>query len=711
MYWTRRGFLAGCAGIPFLRISSSLGRPYPGLTYRDYSNCLPDFLTGVAEAAYRGRNQKLETLTTPEAVAGYQQWARETFWEIIGGKLERTPLNYRSLGSFDRPGYRVEKIVYESQPGLPVPANLYLPSSGSPPFPGVLFQMGHSLNGKAAATYQRCCQGLAQLGFVVLGFDPMGQGERAYYPREDGYMTRLDSADEEHSRPGRQMLLIGDTSTRLQLWDAVRSLDVLASHPLVDPERLASTGQSGGATLTMLLAAADDRLKVAAVSSGNTENVACADFNPPGSTDDAEQNLLNSGPVRFDRWDLLYPFAPKPLLITVSARDWFGTYSSRYQTSGWEEYQKLEEVYGVLGKSSQIQWLDGPFPHNLGFDFRLEIYRWMLRWLKADEEAAAGLEDEPPTRLEEDRTLWVTGSGNVRELGSETPFSLNLKRAGQIRRPAGAGNLTDLLALERPAGQPSEFSRLGSRPSGTIELEAVEVQSVPSVWVPAWMFLPKERGRKALVIVEPSGRSNRWKEGELYQTLANRGVTVCAPDLRWIGDLRPRFSEGARNHAAWHQDEEAWSWGSLILGRPLLGQRVDDLLAVIAAVGSHPETQGLRITLAARGALTVPALCAAALSPKVESVLLDSGLASFQSIVETEDYQHPFANFVTGFLSQTDLPEIAGSIAPRSLTLAATVDGSGRTLSAGRVRDIYGDSAGLKVTEAGMWSLESLESL
>ena len=103
----------------------------------------------------------------------------------------------------------------------------------------------------------------------------MGQGERVHYPDAYGYRTRLASADDEHTVPGRQMLLVGDTATRWQVWDAVRSLDLLATHPLVDPRRLGSTGQSGGGTLTMFLACVDDRLAAAAVASGNTENFAC----------------------------------------------------------------------------------------------------------------------------------------------------------------------------------------------------------------------------------------------------------------------------------------------------------------------------------------------------------------------------------------------------------------------------------------------------
>src|ERR1700693_5307701 len=151
-----------------------------------------------------------------------------------GGSAGLTALVPADLFAASRDGYRLEKVVYESRPRVFVTANLYVPSTGKPPYPGVLFQMGHSLLGKGYASYQKCCQGLARLGYLVLAFDPMGQGERIYYPDASGHSTLRTSADDEHSHPGKQMLLVGDTASQFQLWDAVRSVDYLASQPLVE---------------------------------------------------------------------------------------------------------------------------------------------------------------------------------------------------------------------------------------------------------------------------------------------------------------------------------------------------------------------------------------------------------------------------------------------------------------------------------------------
>jgi len=672
---------------------------FAGAGYRDYSRCLPDYLHGLARQAYERRNEEIAKLKTPVAIRERQRWVRDTFWKLTGGMPERSPLNARTTGSFERPGYRVEKVVYESRPGFHISANLYVPATGTPPYPGVLFQMGHTTNGKAGDLYQRCCQGLVKLGYLVLGFDPMGQGERTYYPGRLPFVSRL-GADEEHTAPGRQMLLFGDTSTRLQVWDSVRSLDYLAAHPLVDPKRLASTGQSGGGTNTMLLAAVDDRLAAAAAACPISENYACANFNPPGSTDDAEQNFVESGPVGFDRWDLLYPLAPKPLLVMVSDRDFFGTYSPNYIASGHEEFEKLEKIYAALGHSDRIAWHSTPMPHGLAYDMRLQIYNWFERWLKGSSEP---VRVEPATAPEPDATLFVTEKGSVvQSLGSETPFSLNRKRTG-----AGAPlELAELLGVER---SPARAVVLGRTSFAKVSIEAIEIPSASGVWVPAWLFQPKKAdpAKPLLLVLEQGGRTH-WHEGELYERLAAEGCVVCAPDLRGAGDLTPEFSRGAARHAREHANDEHWAWASLILGKPLAGQRVTDILALIGALRARPEFAGRRVAVAAQGIPVVPALFAAALEPAVQSLYLAGGLVSFRDLVDTENYRHPFGNFVPRILNHTDLPVLVAQLAPRRVVLAGVVDAAGSRMDPAKVRQLYARASNVEVKLEQEWRAESL---
>ena len=631
------------------------------LNYRSYSRALPDYLTRLAKEAYTRRQQALNGLTTPAAVKARQVWVRDTFWKLTGGQPARTPLNLRTVGEFRRDGYRVEKVVYESQPGLVITANLYLPD-GIGRFPGVLFQMGHSLNGKAAEPYQKCCQGLARLGYVVLAFDPMGQGERTYYPQPNGTLTRLDSADEEHTLPGRQLLLAGLTSTQVQTWDAVRSLDVLAAHPSVDPRRLASTGTSGGGTLTMMLGAVDDRLACAAISCGNTENYACQSFIAPGSVDDAEQNFVGGGPLGFDRWDLLYPLAPKPVAFVMSGRDFQGTYSPNYLVDGRQEFARLERTYQVMGQSAdRLRWVETPLPHSLSEPLRIEIYQWFERWLKG---SSRRIVNEPPVSPEPDETLWCGGTGNaVRDFSSRTPRQLIPAPRTQ---PADWAKLTG--AELRPTAR---LKVVGQTRFGPVGIQAVEVQSELEVHVPAWLYAPAN-AKHCILLLEDSGKSTRWQEGNLYHRLTLRGVAACAMDVRGLYDLRPALGSGAAAYAISHFEEEFWAWGCLMLGRPLIGQRITDILAVVTAL----KARGLTVELAASGRLIPAALLATVLDAAIARLTITGPVPSFRAIAAAEEYKQPMADWIPNILSYSDLPDAAQSLGLRLRTVGRLDTGS-----------------------------------
>jgi hypothetical protein len=208
-------------------------------------------------------------------------------------------------------------------------------------------------------------------------------------------------------------------------------------------------------------------------------------------------------------------------------------------------------------------------------------------------------------------------------------------------------------------------------------------------------------------LLEPGNRG-RWREGDLYQSLAARGHIVCAADLRGIGDLMPEIGRGSALYARDHGDDESYAWASLILGRSLVGQRVTDLLAVAAALHARPEAKGRQLIVAARGKTTVPAQIAAALDPAIDRLYLAEGLLSFESVVRTEAYRAEFANFVPRLLLHTDLPEIAASLRPRRVVLAASVTASGTPADPQEIRRLYPDA---EVRSNGIWSPEVLNSL
>ena len=655
MTYTRRKFAFGGLGA-FLAVR------YSGAAeYRDYSRCLPNYISRLANEARVLRDRELATLNNRSAIEKRQAWARATFQNVIGEFPARTDLKVQATGSFERPGYKVQQLRYESRPQFFVTANLYMPE-GSGPFPGVLFQMGHAADGKAYEPYQRACQSLARLGFAVLAFDPIGQGERVHYAQAGANTTRLASVDDEHSVPGKQLLLVGETCSGFQLWDAIRSLDVLADHERIDPKRLASVGQSGGATLSMMLAAVDSRLTAVAVMSGNTENFACPGFLSPGSVDDAEQNFIGSGPVGFDRSDLLYPFAPKPLLISVSQKDFLGTYSPNYLVNSRLEFNRLKDVYSTLGATDNLRWSSTPLPHGLSYDSRLELYNWLQEHLHGTNERVTA---EPAADPEPEKKLWVTQSGSVvRDWNSKTPLQL-IREAAKSSAGENA-SLLGRLAVDRFASPSIQI--LGKAQSSRgVSISAAEVQSAPEAFSPGWLF-ESETGtadRPVVLLFDERGRNSTWHESDICHALARDGYTVVSADLRGSGDLRPAYSTGNPAYVGDHQSEDAYAWASLILGKPMLGQRVADILAWHDGLRAKYRRP---VAIAASGKMTTPAIAAVALEKKCSALYLTGGLQSFASLLEEEEPRETFANWVPHSVPGQDLEGLVKQISPRPVT-------------------------------------------
>jgi hypothetical protein len=226
------------------------------------------------------------------------------------------------------------------------------------------------------------------------------------------------------------------------------------------------------------------------------------------------------------------------------------------------------------------------------------------------------------------------------------------------------------------------------------------------------MFMPAkvDSQRAPLLVLDDRGRNVHAHEDDLYHRVARNGRLVCAADVRGIGDTHPEVGRGNPGYTIEHAVEEEFAWSSLILGNSLLAQRITDILAVVRALKNNSQPTSLPIALAARGRLTVPALFAFAATREIGSLYLAGGLASYQSLLETEVYQQPLANFAWDLFRGTDLPLLAAQSAPRRIHLAGSVDGANNELSLAELRRIY-PSENIRFSSAPAWDDVALGSV
>ena len=579
-------------------------------------------------------------------------------------------------------------------------ANLYLPGQGKPPYPAILAPVGHSDNGKAYHYYQHLYQNLARKGYIVLAYDPFGQGERIQYP-DSKTSKSLYGPVGEHEQAGQPMVLMGESFALYCAWDGIRGLDYLISRPEVDPSRLGCTGQSGGGTMTMYLAALEPRLHAVAVSEGNTENVAGPFFDPPGATDDAEQNIVGSLPLGIDRGDLLLAFAPKPLLICYTTHDEGVTYSPVYEESTKNIYDELRNVYGLFGTKDRVGLFASHLPHGLNFFNRRQIYAWFNQWLDNPDAGIdeADFDNFPGSQLN------ATTTGQVRtSLGGRSVVQLNSDRSraalqksqfhslslGEttLRRQA-SDKLTELLAL--PMQRSPLHSRVrSSNPRKGVMIEEFQFESESGIRIPGWFVAPSSSNRRrstVLYLSEDGGNDIVEEPGSMDRLLAS-DYAICAISLRGLDITQPRLPSGGPNYYGGevHVDQR-FAWTCLVMGRPVIGQRVWDAMRAIDYLVSRPDVDAAQIRVVGLGSAGLVALMATFLDPRPRSVLVNGTLVSYLSMIESENYSLKPEWLVPGILRDFDLPQIASGLSPRPCWILNGIDPNGRILTENSVNE------------------------
>jgi hypothetical protein len=238
-------------------------RPEPGPRITPYLREQLD----IAWSQHDSRTAAWAGVRTEADLSKLQGEIRSRLLDLLGGLPEaKTPLNARVVGTIEREGYRIEKVIFESLPGYHVTALLYVPAGPAAPRPAVLVACGHSPLGKAFPNYQEISARLARRGYVVLCWDPVGQGERSQFWDGARGRSRYNLVCGEHAVLGNLALLAGVTLNRYMIWDGMRAADYLLTRPEVDPRRISIAGTSGGGHQSTYIGALDTRIGVVAPS-------------------------------------------------------------------------------------------------------------------------------------------------------------------------------------------------------------------------------------------------------------------------------------------------------------------------------------------------------------------------------------------------------------------------------------------------------------
>ncbi len=693
----------GAPAKPVLRPANS---PPPNTSHiRNYWNDWPLYLTSKVNLARAHRLAALEELRTEAEVQERIRAVRARAWELVGGQLEKTPLNPVQVGTIERKAYRIEKVIFESQPQVYVTAHLYVPAAGNPnaqpPFPGILASLGHTSNGKEYRNYQYVYQTLARMGYMVLAFDPFGQGERHQYLDPRTGKSRYGPTG-EHSQAGRPLLLLGATFAQYRAWDAVRALDYLLSRPEIDPARIGCTGHSGGGTMTMYLCALEPRIHVAVEVEGNSENLAGPQYDPPGAVADAEQNLVgglamdaagSANPLAIDRGDLLMAFAPKPLLLCYTPQDSGTTYSPTYSEGTHEVYEELKKVYGKMAAEDKVKLFASSLPHDFDFLNRQATYAWFNRWLGKIELGTEEVEFEPSPA----GALNCTSTGQVlTALGGRSLLQINVDRARAVvpRSPYQASTIDPAArrenirrSLRRLLALPTDRTPLDPQLLSTAEgqgltFEEFDFRSEPEIRVPGWFVKPTGQSGPlpTLLYISGEGKDRVVEEPSEISTLTQKGYGVCAIDLRGLGITAPRYPKAGPLFYAGDHADSGYAWAGLTIGKPVLGQRVWDFVRCLDYLETRSDVARGRIHVLGVAGGALAALMGAAVDDRPSSIALDHVLSAFRSVVESEEYSVSLSWLVFGILRELDIPDLVASLTPRPCWLLNATDARGEPL-------------------------------
>lgn len=584
----------------------------------------------------------LTPVELPTALAAWEQrkpLLRDQIRQTVG--LEdldkRGPVKWVSKGLINRQGYTIEKIIYESYPGMMVPALVYTPSGLTAPAPAIISIPGHAYcEGKANVDAQARSVNLVRRGLIVMTYDYLMTFERNTGRNPCASMPYGGGND--HGLTG--FSYTAGTPTALEIRDGIRAIDYLYTRQDVDRSRVGFTGESGGGNSTYWIAALDDRVRLAAPVCAVTSfdywirNNRNWDWHqrPPGIRKIADISTL------------LALIAPRPLLVVTALR---GTDSEEVPFDEAEgAVREARRIYDLYGAGANIQHWESSSSHGYQRDKRERMYGWVERHFlgrRTDVSAEKAFLFETQSDLtcglpQGNRTFadiyqeWLSRPARAPALPQ------GQASAAQIQHPLRA-RLRDLLGIQRRARGPVLSVQKVTSSSDAVTKQLI-FETEPGIRLPAVELSSSSAGAKAMVVF--LGKSSEFLPA--IPEMISRELRIVLVDLRGVGEID---SGGRRT--------DNWAW---FVGRPWPGLWAEDIDGVVSALTT--EYGDVPVGLVGTGRLAKSALFAAALNPRITALF-----SRLPELSYWHEARKGYLADVPGVLSVLDLPTAAALVAPR----------------------------------------------
>ncbi len=617
------------------------------------------------------RVEKIKELKTPAMITKYQKLHRAFLIEQLGGLPERGALNAKTVGVIQAVGYRIEKVIFESQPNHHVTANLYLPDQASEesPVPGIAVSSGHSRTAKTADYNQRFGIMFARHGMAAICFDPIGQGERSQILDDEGEPLFVGTTT-EHMLIGVGSTLVGRNTASYRIWDGMRAVDYLCSRPEINSSKIGYTGCSGGGTLTSYVMALDDRIRCAAPACYLTNFRRLIETIGP---QDAEQNIFSQIAFGLDHPDYVIMRAPKPTLISATSNDFFDINGS------WETFRQSKMVYGRLGLPENVDLVEIEGNHGVQPQNLATITHWMRRWLMDIDQPVEAV--EITARPADD--LICTATGQVLTSFEDELSIADLNRQHEQRLAqsrsdfwSGAtaeqkrGVVREVLRIEEGASSAIEYHDRGvvSTEVGSVECGVLELEGRS---IPIGQVHPDRPSGQWCIVLHDQGLVGGLNERVETAALVKKGYSVLLVDLAGQGFTSTRENDPVLTD--WKTFYLAY-----LLGQSMVELQVKDLIAVAKSVNllrptdSPANTNNAKLSsetqvnqkvrgieLFASGQSAIVAIHAAALmSEQFSSIHLSNTPDSWASVTQLSAPDGCLSSAIHGVLRHYDWPDL-----------------------------------------------------